>query len=187
MNAPSSVGGVSTAQATSAGSGIADYLKQLKDKHPNLQIRVGTVSESQMPEHGAGDGNLMIDPRYLAKMAADPETAKKGEEMLSSIPKAEQELKDRFAAMGHELLAHGFSINKDGNMGTWVSGRGDGPAGTAGLLAKATDKEKTEKNEKDKTKAASSATENLLDELRRIQEKKKEESAAAGGPVEILA
>jgi len=197
----SEVGTIGATATDAVKSSSTDFLKQLRERHPDLQIRTGTVKPEFMrsgeleakdiPAHGAGDGNVLIDSRYIEKMRNDPEIAKEGDEILSGIPAADREMRDRFASGDMELLDHGTVIDKDGNIAGWCSVRtrqGDDDEKGGGLIDRLSggddDKKKT-----DKKKAAKAAAERAREELERVLARRAEAEAGAtiqaGKPLDI--
>jgi len=179
MTSVNNIDAASTVRSASRSDSSDTLLKSLRERHPDLQISAGAVAAGSMPAHGDGYNNVLIDPRYLKKMASDPETAKKGEEMINGIPAAQEWLKSRVAAMGGTLVGGGTVIDMNGGMSSWsvVQSSSDsrGSSVVSGLK-----RDEDDKGAKRSSKTAQSAAEKARDELERLlAEKAKTRTEAA--------
>lgn len=108
-------------------SSTQEYLSQLKAKYPDVNITVADFkSEKQEDSYmfGCGNGNnVVISSNIIEKMASDPETAAKYEQIIADAPKATEIIKDGLAAYDSELIACGTAIDKNGRVTYWSIGR----------------------------------------------------------------
>lgn len=93
-----------------------DYIKKFREQYPRLKFSVGYDTK------GSGDtglDNVVLHPKLLEKMAADPKFAAKVENNIKHIPQGEAWLKGMLAANGKKLVASGCFVDENGNVGTW--------------------------------------------------------------------
>lgn len=104
-----------------------EYISQIKAKYPDVNITVADFkSEKQEDSYmfGCGRGNnVVISSNIIEKMASDPETAAKYEQIIAEAPKATEIIKEGLAAYDSELIACGTAIDKNGRVTYWSIGR----------------------------------------------------------------
>lgn len=163
--------GTSQSQRTGASERTGnDYLKELRERHPNANISVGDVGVGGIEGYAWGQvgktNGVLIHPDALDKFANDPEAAAKMESELKEFIDSEQSSKDYFDSLGMKLLGRGMVVDENGETRFWCltqsSSEKDDEEGKS-LLEKLMPK----KNEKDDDKA-----------LKRAKDKKEAEKAA---------
>ncbi len=101
-----------------------NYLKDLQDKNPQLNIRSGKVNKNYRGGQYPSKVDVMIAPNILAKMAQDSEAANKYGKMLADIPVCEKWANSMIKSMtGNEVKYRQVWIDENGNMGSFsISG-----------------------------------------------------------------
>ena len=103
-----------------------DYLKSLKEKYPDVNITVGkgTTSKSFMNYMlgSTGTNNIYIEENILRKMASDPKVASKYEKVIGDVVKDGEECKKAIESLGHQCLACGTQIDRNGRVTYWSVG-----------------------------------------------------------------
>lgn len=107
---------------------VSEYYKKLCKKFPKLKIAVNNYSlragqRVNIAQFANGSksvwGNVNLNYMYLKKAASDPNEAIKLEEILRGIPAGEAWLKAFFTADNTEVVAHGTSIDTNGEASSW--------------------------------------------------------------------
>jgi len=173
----------STAQTTQ------DYLNNLRKKYSDVNISVVDFkSEKQELSYMlgcSGGNNLAISASIVEKMAKDPAVATKYEKVISDIPDAAKDIKERVESTpGSKLIASGVKIDKDGKVSYWsVSSRiGEGP-GTKEKMQKMLEEKRVEKKKQEKAEAA---RKEKLKEQKKLEEKQAERRAEEKDRMELL-
>lgn len=173
----------STAQTTQ------DYLNNLRKKYSDVNITVVDFkSEKQELSYMlgcSGGNNLAISASMVEKMAKDPAVAAKYEKVISDIPDAAKDIKERVESTpGSKLIASGVKIDKDGKVSYWsVSSRiGEGP-GTKEKMQKMIEEKRVEKRKQEK---ADATRKEKLKEQEKLEEKQAERRAEEKERIELL-
>ena len=173
----------STAQTTQ------DYLNNLRKKYSDVNITVVDFkSEKQELSYMlgcSGGNNLAISASMVEKMAKDPAVAAKYEKVISDIPDAAKDIKERVESTpGSKLIASGVKIDKDGKVSYWsVSSRiGEGP-GTKEKMQKMIEEKRVEKRKQEK---ADATRKEKLKEQEKLEEKQAERRAEEKERMELL-
>ena len=173
----------STAQTTQ------DYLNNLRKKYSDVNITVVDFkSEKQELSYMlgcSGGNNLAISASMVEKMAKDPAVAAKYEKVISDIPDAAKDIKERVESTpGSKLIASGVKIDKEGKVTYWsVSSRiGEGP-GTKEKMQKMLEEKRVEKKKQEKAEAA---RKEKLKEQEKLEEKQAERRAEEKDRMELL-
>jgi len=173
----------STAQTTQ------EYLNNLRKKYSDVNITVVDFkSEKQELSYMlgcSGGNNLAISASMVEKMAKDPAVAAKYEKVISDIPDAAKDIKERVESTpGSKLIASGVKIDKDGKVTYWsVSSRiGEGP-GTKEKMQKMLEEKRVEKKKQEKAEAA---RKEKLKEQEKLEEKQAERRAEEKERMELL-
>ena len=173
----------STAQTTQ------DYLNNLRKKYSDVNITVVDFkSEKQELSYMlgcSGGNNLAISASMVEKMAKDPAVAAKYEKVISDIPDAAKDIKERVESTpGSKLIASGVKIDKEGKVTYWsVSSRiGEGP-GTKEKMQKMLEEKRVEKKKQEKVEAA---RKEKLKEQEKLEEKQAERRAEEKDRMELL-
>ena len=173
----------STAQTTQ------DYLNNLRKKYSDVNITVVDFkSEKQELSYMlgcSGGNNLAISASMVEKMAKDPAVAAKYEKVISDIPDAAKDIKERVESTpGSKLIASGVKIDKDGKVSYWsVSSRiGEGP-GTKEKMQKMIEEKRVEKRKQEK---ADATRKEKLKEHEKLEEKQAAQRAQEKERMELL-
>ncbi len=109
------------------GSDTQEYLSQLKAKYPDVNITVADFKNEKQEDSymfGCGKGNnVVISSNIIEKMASDPATAAKYEQIIADAPKTTEIIKEGLANYNSELIACGTAIDKNGKVTYWSIGR----------------------------------------------------------------
>ncbi len=166
-----------------------DYLNNLRKKYSDVNITVVDFkSEKQELSYMlgcSGGNNLAISASMVEKMAKDPAVAAKYEKVISDIPDAAKDIKERVESTpGSKLIASGVKIDKDGKVSYWsVSSRiGEGP-GTKEKMQKMLEEKRVEKRKQEKAEAA---RKEKLKEQEKLEEKQAERRAEEKDRMELL-
>lgn len=109
----------SAENAAYAATSVGDYLARLREKYPSTQV----TPETEADHNKTGMGDVGIHPDILTKMAADPVAAAKYEAIIASMPATVAVIQQQAAARGDELAACGATVDKNGNMVTWMTAK----------------------------------------------------------------
>ncbi len=166
-----------------------DYLNNLRKKFSDVNITVVDFkSEKQELSYMlgcSGGNNLAISASMVEKMAKDPAVAAKYEKVISDIPDAAKDIKERVESTpGSKLIASGVKIDKEGKVTYWsVSSRiGEGP-GTKEKMQKMLEEKRVEKRKQEKAEAA---RKEKLKEQEKLEEKQAERRAEEKDRMELL-
>ena len=178
-----------TKKAESTTQTSQDYLNNLRKKYSNINITVADFkSEKQELSYMlgcSGGNNIVISQNIINQMAQDPATAAKYEKVISDIPNAAKDIKERVESTpGSKLIASGAKIDKDGKVTYWsVSSRiGEGP-GTKEKMQKMLEEKRAEKKKQEK---AETARKEKLKEQEKLEEKQAERRAEEKEQMELL-
>ena len=178
-----------TKKAESTTQTSQDYLNNLRKKYSDVNITVVDFkSEKQELSYMlgfSGGNNLAISASMVEKMAKDPAVAAKYEKVISDIPDAAKDIKERVESTpGSKLIASGVKIDKEGKVTYWsVSSRiGEGP-GTKEKMQKMLEEKRVEKKKQEKAEAA---RKEKLKEQEKIEEKQAERRAEEKERMELL-
>lgn len=108
-------------------SSTQNYLKELKEKYPGVNITVADFnSEKQSDAYMLGSkgyNNIAVSSSIIEKMASDPAAAAKYEKVFAEMS-ANAERVGKFARENNdEILGAGAVINKNGKISYWMVGR----------------------------------------------------------------
>jgi hypothetical protein len=106
--------------------------------------------------------SISVSSAFLEKMAADPEMAAKGKELLDGLPAAHAWLENSLRTNGMKLVSSGVMIDADGNMSSWGVSQTDSGPDTNSLLDGAKDKTNRKKVTGEKADDAWQANRNLF-------------------------
>lgn len=96
-----------------------DYVKELQEKNPQIDIVVGKANKDVKTAKYTGRTEVRIAPEILSKMKENPQIAAKYENMLSKIPALDRWADSMIKSMtGSEVKYRQVWIDKDGNMGS---------------------------------------------------------------------
>ena len=166
-----------------------DYLNNLRQKYSDVNITVVDFKNEKQELNYmlgcSGGNNLAISQSVIDKMAKDPAVAAKYEKVISDIPNAAKDIKERVESTpGSKLIASGVKIDKDGKVTYWsVSSRtGEGP-GTKEKMQKMLEEKRVEKRKQQKLEAAK---QEKLREQERLEEKRAEKRADDKERMELM-
>lgn len=163
-----------THTSSSSGSKVSAYLQTLHEKFPSINFGLGTTSD--------GDRyNVAISPKFLEKMAADPELAAKYDQFFADMPAAEENFRSKVQAFGAEVVSSGVAIDEEGNISSWAITRTSSAGSDS---AKKTDKAK--RLEEQQTAERAAAEKRLQERLATAQEKPVYERSEYSGMFEQL-
>jgi len=166
-----------------------NYLNNLRKKYSDVNITVVDFkSEKQELSYMlgcSGGNNLAISASMVEKMAKDPAVAAKYEKVISDIPDAAKDIKERVESTpGSKLIASGVKIDKEGKVTYWsFSSRiGEGP-GTKEKMQKMLEEKRVEKRKQEKAEAA---RKEKLKEQEKLEEKQAERRTEEKDRMELL-
>lgn len=166
-----------------------DYLNNLRKKYSDVNITVVDFkSEKQELSYMlgcSGGNNLAISASMVEKMAKDPAVAAKYEKVISDIPDAAKDIKERVESTpGSKLIASGVKIDKDGKVSYWsVSSRIGEGLGTKEKMQKMLEEKRVEKRKQEK---ADATRKEKLKEQEKLEEKQAERRAEEKERMELL-
>ena len=100
-----------------------DYLNELKQKYPDVNITVADFSNLEQRKaymfSCSGYNNIAISSNIIEKMASDPEAAAKYEKVIAEVPGFGEKFKKEIEAAGGEQIACGTVIDKNGKVTYW--------------------------------------------------------------------
>ena len=113
--------------ASSTTSSTQNYLKELKEKYPGVNITVADFnSEKQSDAYMLGSrgyNNIAVSSSIIEKMASDPAAATKYEKVFVEMS-GNAERVEKFARENNdEILGAGAVIDKNGKISYWMVGR----------------------------------------------------------------
>jgi hypothetical protein len=160
------VDGVSSSNSSYSAASIANRSAQ-SSSQASSQDKGVAAFKAQMNKLGEQLANtsISVSPAFLEKMAADPEMAAKGKELLDGLPAAHAWLENALQASGSKLVSSGVMIDADGNMSSWgVSQTSSGPD-TNSLLDGVNEKTSRKKVTGEKADDAWQANRNLFSSM----------------------
>ena len=112
---------------SSTTSSTQNYLKELKEKYPGVNITVADFnSEKQSDAYMLGSrgyNNIAVSSSIIEKMASDPAVATKYEKVFVEMS-GNAERVEKFARENNdEILGAGAVIDKNGKISYWMVGR----------------------------------------------------------------
>lgn len=112
---------------SSTTSSTQNYLKELKEKYPGVNITVADFnSEKQSDAYMLGSrgyNNIAVSSSIIEKMASDPAAATKYEKVFVEMS-GNAERVEKFARENNdEILGAGAVIDKNGKISYWMVGR----------------------------------------------------------------
>ena len=112
---------------SSTTSSTQNYLKELKEKYPGVNITVADFnSEKQSDAYMLGSrgyNNIAVSSGIIEKMASDPAAAAKYEKVFAEMS-GNAERVEKFARENNdEILGAGAVIDKNGKISYWMVGR----------------------------------------------------------------
>lgn len=112
---------------SSTTSSTQNYLKELKEKYPGVNITVADFnSEKQSDAYMLGSrgyNNIAVSSSIIEKMASDPTAAAKYEKVFAEMS-GNAERVEKFARENNdEILGAGAVIDKNGKISYWMVGR----------------------------------------------------------------
>ncbi len=115
------------ANESSTTSSTQNYLKELKEKYPGVNITVADFnSEKQSDAYmlwSRGYNNIAVSSSIIEKMASDPAAAAKYEKVFAEMS-GNAERVEKFARENNdEILGAGAVIDKNGKISYWMVGR----------------------------------------------------------------
>ena len=115
------------ANESSTTSSTQNYLKELKEKYPGVNITVADFnSEKQSDAYMLGSrgyNNIAVSSSIIEKMASDPAAAAKYEKVFAEMS-GNAERVEKFARENNdEILGAGAVIDKNGKISYWMVGR----------------------------------------------------------------
>lgn len=112
-----------TASSRKLSSSAQEYLRELKEKYPDVNITVADFrNEKQFDSYmlgSSGFNNIVIASNIIEQMANDPAAAAKYEKVIADVPRAGEEIKADCDAMGIKLIACGARIDEKGKVTYW--------------------------------------------------------------------
>lgn len=123
-----------------------DELSYLSKKYDGYSFV--NASYKQGMKYGSNSTvNVAISPEFLKKMANNPELESKYEKEIANMKACDDRLVSTIEGQGDRIIAKGWSIDKDGNISSWVIGeRGEKhPKMTSSEYGEKIRKEKSEK------------------------------------------
>ena len=117
----------SKTNGSSTTGNAQNYLKELKEKYPGVNITVADFnSEKQSDAYMLGTrgyNNIAVSSSIIEKMASDPAAAAKYEKVFAEMS-GNAEKKKKFARENNdEILGAGAVIDKNGKVSYWMVGR----------------------------------------------------------------
>lgn len=115
------------ANESSTTSSAKNYLKELKEKYPGVNITVADFnSEKQSDAYMLGTrgyNNIAVSSSIIEKMASEPAAAAKYEKVFAEMS-GNTERVEKFAQENNdEILGAGAVIDKNGKVSYWMVGR----------------------------------------------------------------
>ena len=100
-----------------------DELSYLSKKYNNYSFVAAGYTKGM--RYGSNSTvNVAIDPRFLAKMASDPELEKEYKKQIAGMQKCDEQFTQMQAARGWRVDAQGWAIDKDGGISSLaISGK----------------------------------------------------------------
>ncbi len=99
-----------------------EFLKELKEQYPNVNIMTARVTKSNEKNYaGSGTGlrNLVISEKYLEEIANDPQKRLEFKQTMKEMEDATQMKINRAKGDNIDLHSSGFIIDEDGGMSSW--------------------------------------------------------------------
>lgn len=123
-----------------------DELSYLSKKYDGYSF-VNASYKQGMKYGSKSTVNVAISPEFLKKMANNPELESKYEKEIANMKACDDRLVSTLEGQGDRIIAKGWSIDKDGNISSWVIGeRGEKhPKMTSNEYGEKIRKEKSEK------------------------------------------
>lgn len=124
QNAESKTGTTSTVKENAETSSTtkktaADELSYLSKKYSNYSFVAANYTKGM--RYGSNSTvNVAIDPRFLTKMANDPELEKEYEKQIAGMQECDEQFTQMQAARGWRVVAQGWAIDKDGGISSWA-------------------------------------------------------------------
>ena len=117
----------SKTNGSSTTGNAQNYLKELKEKYPGVNITVADFnSEKQSDAYMLGTrgyNNIAVSSSIIEKMASDPAAAAKYEKVFAEMS-GNAERVEKFARENNdEILGAGAVIDKNGKVSYWMVGR----------------------------------------------------------------
>lgn len=117
----------SRANESSTTGNAQNYLKELKEKYPGVNITVADFNTGKQSDAymlgTRGYNNIAVSSSIIEKMASDPEAAAKYEKVFAEMS-VNAERVEKFARENNqEILGAGAVIDKNGKVSYWMVGR----------------------------------------------------------------
>lgn len=170
----------STETKSSTRKTAADELSYLSGKYSNYSFVAASYSKGM--RYGSNSTvNVAIDPRFLEKMANNPELEKEYEEKIADMQKIDERKMRYHEARGSHIIAHGWAIDKDGGMSSWTIGErtnkrhyGQEMTDYANKIRKQKAEKAKEQRKLEEKRKADKEKEEILEEKRMEKEKQTE-------------
>ena len=170
------------ANESSTTSSTQNYLKELKEKYPGVNITVADFnSEKQSDAYMLGSrgyNNIAVSSSIIEKMASDPAAAAKYEKVFAEMS-GNAERVEKFARENNdEILGAGAVIDKNGKISYWMVGRSKDKMENPGTvykekiqkqIAKKRAKRKEEEEFQEKKLAKAESLEKMLEKMKAKQ------------------
>ena len=115
------------ANESSTTSSTQNYLKELKEKYPGVNITVADFnSEKQSDAYMLGSrgyNNIAVSSSIIEKMASDPAAAAKYEKVFAEMSGNAGRVEKFARENNDEILGAGAVIDKNGKISYWMVGR----------------------------------------------------------------
>lgn len=144
-----------SSNSASTGSKASAYLQTLHEKFPSINFGSGTTS-------GDDRYSIAISPKFLEKMAANPQLAAGYEQFFADMPAAEDNFRNKVRAFGAEVVSSGVNIDEDGNITSWAVTRRSSDGSDS---AKKADKERQKTIEEQQAARRTAAKKHLQENL----------------------
>ena len=170
------------ANESSTTSSTQNYLKELKEKYPGVNITVADFnSEKQSDAYMLGSrgyNNIAVSSSIIEKMASDPAAAAKYEKVFAEMS-GNAERVEKFARENNdEILGAGAVIDKNGKISYWMVGRSKDKMENPGTvykdkiqkqIAEKRAKRKEEEEFQEKKRAKAESLEKMLEKMKAKQ------------------
>lgn len=144
----------------------ADELAYLSKKYSNYSFLAASYSKGM--RYGSNSTvNVAIDPRFLEKMANNPELEKEYEKQIAGMQECDEQKVRSQAARGWRVVAQGWAIDKDGGISKWSIVQKDDKKSHLQTMSETAEKIRRQNEEKKQEKAE-------LEEKRQASREEKE-------------
>jgi hypothetical protein len=180
------VDGISSSNSSYSAASIANRSAQSSSQDQDEGVAAFKAQVNKLSQQ-LSNTSIAVSPAFLEKMAADPEMAAKGKELLDGLPAAHAWLENSLQANGMKLVSSGVMIDADGNMSSWGVSQTDSGSGTNSLLDGVNEKTSRKKVTGEKADDAWQATRNLFALINKDQAAATASASGAARSVDILA